>query len=107
MAILHPLLVKVFFNVRPFHSNIFPRGFQITKFFGHPTLGSGDKKTFKRYLKIQQTDKQTDKQTDMQTDTWTDNLHIESVGPEGRCFENNDYFRHGNRKLELHKTRPN
>ena len=31
--------------------------------------------------------RQTDKQTDTQTDIWTFRL-IESIGPEGRCFEN-------------------
>ena len=30
----------------------FPQGFQISKNIGHPTLGSGGKKTFKQYLKI-------------------------------------------------------
>ena len=35
---------------------------------GHPTLGSGGKKTFKLYLKSEHTDKQTDTQTDTQTD---------------------------------------
>ena len=31
--------------------------------------------------------RQTDKQTDRQTNIWTFRL-IESIGPEGRCFEN-------------------
>ena len=36
------------------------------------------KKTFKRYLKSEHTDTWTDRQT---------NRLIESIGPEGRCFE--------------------
>ena len=43
----------------------------------------GGKKTVKRYLKSEQTDKQTNRQTDI----WTFRL-IERIGPEGRCFEN-------------------
>ena len=39
--------------------HIFPQGFRISKNIGHPTLGSGGKKMFKRYLKSEQTDKQT------------------------------------------------
>ena len=38
---------------------------------------------FKRYLKSEQTDKQTDRHTDRRTFRL-----IESVDPEGRCFEN-------------------
>ena len=41
---------------------LFPKDF---KNIGHPTLGSGDKKTVKRYLKSEQTDTQTDRQTDI------------------------------------------
>ena len=69
--------------MRPLLSITFPQGFQISKNIGHPTLGSGGKKTVKRYLKSEQTDKQTDRQTHI----WTFRL-IESIGPEGRCFEN-------------------
>ena len=42
-----------------------------SKNIGHPTLGSGGKKTFKRYLKSEQTDGQTHGQTDGQTDRRT------------------------------------
>ena len=55
-----------------FFSLIFPQGFQISKHFGHPTLGSGDKNTFKRYLKVK---KQTDGHTDTQTDKLTNRNH--------------------------------
>ena len=62
---------------------LFPQGFRISKNFGHPTSGKGGKKTFKRYLKSEQTDKQTDGRTFQL---------IESIGPEGRCFENVYYL---------------
>ena len=66
-SILHPWLAKVFKSkTTSFH--YFPQGFQIFKIFGHPTLGSGDKKTFNRYLKSEQTNRQTDKHTDGQID---------------------------------------
>ena len=64
---------------------LFPRGFRISKNDGHPISGSGGKKAFKRYFK-KWTHKQTDRQTDRQTKIWTNRL-IESIGPEGRCFE--------------------
>ena len=54
--------------MRPLLFITFPKGFQISKNFGHSTSGSGGKKTFKRYLKSEQTGKQTDKQTDGHTD---------------------------------------
>ena len=38
-------------NMRPLLSTAFPQGFRISKNIGHPTLGRGGKKTFKRYLK--------------------------------------------------------
>ena len=72
-------------NLRPCLTITFPQGFRISKNIGHPTLGSGGKKLFKRYLKSEQTDKQTDGQTHRRT-----NRLIESIGPEGRCFENVD-----------------
>ena len=75
--------------LRPLLSITFPQGFRIFKNIGHPTLGKGGKKTFKRYLKSEQTDKQTDKQTHRQTYRRTNRL-IESIGPEGRCFEKKD-----------------
>ena len=37
----------------------FPQGFRISKNIGHPTSGSGGKKTAKRYLKSKQTHKHT------------------------------------------------
>ena len=43
MAILHPLLVRVFkFETTSFH--YFPQEFRISKSFGHSISGSGDKK---------------------------------------------------------------
>ena len=47
----------------PLLSIIFPQGFRISKHFGHPTSGSGGKKTFKWYLKSEQTDTRTDTRT--------------------------------------------
>ena len=38
-------------NVRPLLSITFPQGFCISKNIGHPTSGTGSKKTVKRYLK--------------------------------------------------------
>ena len=70
-------------NVRPLLSITFPQGFRISKNIGHPTSGSGGKKTVKRYLQSEQTHTQTDGQTDRRTFRL-----IESIGPEGRCFEN-------------------
>ena len=72
--------------MRPLLSTIFPQGFQISKNIGHPTSGSGDKKTVERYLKSEQTHRQTDRRTHRRTDRRTFRL-IESIGPEGRCFE--------------------
>ena len=74
-------------NLRPLLFITFPQGFQIYKNIQHPTFGSGGKKTFERYLKSEQTDRRTDRRTDGQTDRRTFRL-IESIGPEGRCFEN-------------------
>ena len=68
----------------PLLSITFPQGFRISKNIGHPTSGSGGKKTVKRYLKSEQTDRHTHTQTNI---IWTFRL-IESSGPEGRCFEN-------------------
>ena len=72
-------------NLKPLLSIIFPQGFRISKNVGHLTLGSGGKKTFKRYLKSEQTDRHTDRHTDRRT-----NRLIESIGPEGQCFEKLD-----------------
>ena len=55
-------------NLRPLLSITFPQGFRICKNIGHPTLGSGGKKTVKRYLKSEHTHRQTDGRTDVQTD---------------------------------------
>ena len=49
-------------NLKPLLCITFPQGFQISKNIGHPTLESGGKKTYKRYLKSEQTDGQTDRQ---------------------------------------------
>ena len=68
--------------MRPFLSITFPQGFRISKNIDHPTSGYGGKKTVKRYLKSEQTNRHTNTQTDI----WTFRL-IESIGPEGRCFE--------------------
>ena len=43
--------------LRPLLSITFPQGFQISKNIGYPTLGSGGKKTFKRYLKSEKIDR--------------------------------------------------
>ena len=50
--------------MRPLLSITFPQGFRIFKDIGRPTFGSGGKKTFKRYLKSEQTDRHTHGQTD-------------------------------------------
>ena len=78
----------------PLLSITFPQGFRISKNIGHPISGSGGKKTDKRYLKSEHTDRQTDRQTNI----WTFRL-IESIGPEGRCFENG--FKVDGRNLRL------
>ena len=41
-------------NLKPLLSITFPQGFRITRNIRHPTLGSGGKKTVKRYLKSEQ-----------------------------------------------------
>jgi hypothetical protein len=69
----------------------FPQELRISKHFGHPTMGSGGTQTFKRYLKSEHTDRQTDGQTHRRTNRRTFQL-IESIGPEGRCFENHTQF---------------
>ena len=59
---------------------LLPKDSKSLKKIGHPTSGSGGKKTFKRYLKSEQTDRHT---TDTpQTDGRTFRL-IESIDPEG------------------------
>ena len=69
-------------NVRPLLSITFPQGFRISKNIGHPTSGSGGKKTVKRYLKSEQTNTQTDGQTHRQTDISTFKKHR----PRGPMF---------------------
>ena len=67
MANLHPLLV--FLILRSLLSTTFPQGFRISTNIGHLTLGSGGKHMFKHM----------------------DKFTIESIGPEGRCFENGNF----------------
>ena len=62
-------------NLRPLLSITFPQGFQISKNIGHPTSESGGKKTFKRYLKSEHTDRRTNRRTDRQTDISTYRKH--------------------------------
>ena len=57
-VILHPLLFKVF-KSKTTSFRYFSQGFRISKIFGHPTLGSGGKKTFKWYFKSGHTDRHT------------------------------------------------
>ena len=64
-AILHSLLVKVFKCEAFFITG--HQGFRISKIFGHPTLGSGGKKKFKRDHKSEHTNTQTDKHIDKLT----------------------------------------
>ena len=70
-------------NVRPLLSITFPQGFRISKNIGHPTSGNGGKKTVKRYLKSEHTHRRTHRHKDRRTFRL-----IESIGPEGQCFEN-------------------
>jgi hypothetical protein len=51
-AILHPFYEQKFYNLRPLLSITFPKGFRISKKFGHWTLGNGGKKTLKRSEQI-------------------------------------------------------
>ena len=44
--------------LRPLLSITFPLGFRISKNIGHPTLGSGGKKTVKRYLKREKSEEE-------------------------------------------------
>ena len=69
---------------------LFPQGFRISKDFGHPTLGSGSKKTFKRYLIGEHTHTRTNRQTHGRTFRL-----IESIGPLGhksRIQKTDDFF---------------
>ena len=53
-------------KMRPLLSTTFPQEFQISKNIGNPTSESVGKKTFKRYLKSEHTDKHTDGHFDLQ-----------------------------------------
>ena len=55
-------------NLKQLLSITFPQRFLFSKNIGHPTMGSGDKKMFKQYLKSEQTDRQTHRHTDRQMD---------------------------------------
>ena len=68
-----------------FFSLFFNKEFQISKKFGHWTLRSGGTKTVKLSEKVWWTKKPTNMLT---------SRLIESIGPEGRCFENLAYRRH-------------
>ena len=48
-------------NVRPLLSISFPQGFRISKYIGHPTSGSGGKKTVKKDRKPKKTEKSEEK----------------------------------------------
>ena len=66
VTILHHFQTKMLQSeTASFH--FFPQEFWILKNIGHPTSGSGGKKTFIRYLKNEHTDKQTDRQADIST----------------------------------------
>ena len=69
-----PFIRFFFYIVRSLLSIIFPLGFIISKDIGHPTLGSGVKYMFKRYLKSEHTDKHTDGQKEHQVEGKT--LHF-------------------------------
>ena len=58
---------------------LFPKHSESLKILDIRLREVGDKKTVKRYLKSEQTDTRTDERT---------NRLIESISPEGRCFEN-------------------
>ena len=73
-----------FSNLRPLLSINFPQGFRISKNIGHPTSGSGAKRRLNGTSKV---NRRTNRRTDGPTHRRTFQL-IESIGPEGRCFEN-------------------
>ena len=58
---------------------LFPKDSESLKILDIRLQEVGGKKTFKRYLKSEQTHRHTD---------WLTFWLIESIGPEGRCFEN-------------------
>ena len=61
--------------MRPLLSTTFPQGFRISKNIGHPTSGSGAKKTFKWYLKSEHANTCTNTWTKRQTDISTYRKH--------------------------------
>ena len=70
--------------MRPGLSIIFPQGIRISKNIGHLTSRSVAKRPLNGTSKV---NRQTDTQKDKQTQIGTFRL-IESIGPKGRCFEN-------------------
>ena len=79
-------------NMRPLLFITFPQGFRTSKNIRHWTLGSWGNKMFKQYLKM---NRRTHGRTHRRTHGWTHrqthrrtNQLIESIGPEGQCFEN-------------------
>ena len=71
---------------------LFPKDSESLKILDIRLWEVGGKKTVKRYLKSEHTDKHTDTRPDRQTDRPTNRL-IESIGPEGRCFENINFMK--------------
>ena len=70
-------------NLRTLLFITFPQGFRISKNIGHPTFGSGGKKTFKRYLKSEHTDRRTDRRTDGNFNQRADALKIPAYTEQG------------------------
>ena len=71
--------------MRPLLSITFPQGFRISKKYWTSDFGKwGQKRPLNGTSKV---NRRTDGQTDGRTDRRTFRL-IESIGPEGRCFEN-------------------
>ena len=73
------LLISIFLILRTLLSITFPQELRISKNIWHLTLGSGGKKTFNRNLKSEHAHGKTHGRTFQL---------IESIGPEGGCFEN-------------------
>ena len=79
---MRPFPRKEKFNLSPLICIAFTQGFRIFQSFGHPTLGSEGKKTFKWYLR-----KGTDWRAYGHTHKRTNQL-IDWSGPEGQFSEN-------------------
>ena len=80
-------------NLTPLLSITFPQGFRSSKNIGLPTSGRRGKKTFKRYLKSEHTDKDTDKHRDRQTNISTYRKHR----PRGlMLWKSHDHFKRYN-----------